>query len=47
VLVPPGTLELANSFYGDTLGLKSRQVPAHQKGSLAWFDIGDSGQQIR
>jgi hypothetical protein len=46
MLVPPGTLELANDFYGNTLGLKPRPVPAAQKGSLAWFDIGDSGQQI-
>ncbi|KAK3069059.1 hypothetical protein LTR53_012896 [Teratosphaeriaceae sp. CCFEE 6253] len=46
MLVPAGTLELAHDFYGSTLGLKSRDVPAHQKGSLAWFDLGESGQQI-
>ncbi|KAK1038713.1 hypothetical protein LTR33_016065, partial [Friedmanniomyces endolithicus] len=46
MLVPHGTLELANDFYGTTLGLKARPVPAHQKNGLAWFDIGDSGQQI-
>lgn len=34
--VPPGTLEQANAFYGDTLGLKSRPVPQLQKGTLAW-----------
>lgn len=46
MLVPPGTLEQANDFYGNTLGLKPRQVPERQKGTLAWFDIGDSGQQV-
>ena len=46
MLVPRGTLDQANSFYGDTLGLKSRSVPQHMVGNLAWFDIGDSGQQI-
>ncbi|KAK3621468.1 hypothetical protein LTR56_022801 [Elasticomyces elasticus] len=46
MLVPSGTLELATEFYGTTLGLKARDVPSHQKGSLAWFDIGESGQQI-
>ncbi|KAK5126476.1 hypothetical protein LTR85_010712 [Meristemomyces frigidus] len=46
MLVPPGTLEHAETFYGQTLGLKSRPVPKMQKDSLRWFDIGDSGQQI-
>ena len=36
LLIPSGTLEQANAFYGDTLGLKARQVPELQKGSLAW-----------
>ncbi|EMD00148.1 hypothetical protein BAUCODRAFT_366265 [Baudoinia panamericana UAMH 10762] len=46
MLVPRGTLDLADDFYGCTLGLKSRPVPAHMVGNLAWFDIGDSGQQV-
>lgn len=46
MLVPPGTLEQAEVFYGETLGLKSRAVPKMQKDSLRWFDIGDSGQQV-
>ncbi|KAK5169144.1 uncharacterized protein LTR77_006453 [Saxophila tyrrhenica] len=44
--VPPGTLDQANEFYGNTLGLHSRQVPKLQAGTLAWFDISDSGQQV-
>ena len=46
ILVPPGTLEQADHFYGETLGLKPREVPKLQKNSLRWFDIGDSGQQV-
>jgi len=46
LLVPRGTLDQATSFYGDTLGLKPRPVPQHQRGNLAWFDIGSSGQQV-
>lgn len=46
LLVPPGTLSHATSFYGETLGLKPRAVPAHMTGNLAWFDIADSGQQV-
>lgn len=46
LLVPPGSLEQADAFYGETLGLKPRQVPKMQKDSLRWFDIGDSGQQV-
>ncbi|KAK4458989.1 hypothetical protein QBC42DRAFT_349196 [Cladorrhinum samala] len=46
IVVPPGTLELAEEFYGKTLGLTSRPVPAAQVGRLAWFDIGSSGQQV-
>ncbi|KAJ9605718.1 hypothetical protein H2200_009567 [Cladophialophora chaetospira] len=44
--VPADTLALANEFYGTTLGLTPRAVPHLQKGQLAWFDIGSSGQQI-
>ncbi|KAM0716154.1 hypothetical protein Q7P37_008668 [Cladosporium fusiforme] len=46
LLVPPGTLPLAHTFYSETLGLTPRAVPAHRKHDLAWFDIGDSGQQV-
>lgn len=46
MLVPPGTLEHAETFYGKTLGLTARPVPKMQKDSLRWFDIGESGQQI-
>lgn len=35
--VPAGTLAHANAFYGETLGLTPRAVPAAQKGSLAWY----------
>lgn len=34
--VPAGTLDQANAFYGDTLGLTARPVPQLQKGTLAW-----------
>jgi hypothetical protein len=44
--VPSSTLDQATSFYGDTLGLTPRPVPHLQKGRLAWFDIGSSGQQV-
>lgn len=44
--IPLGTLDDAKSFYGRTLGLTSRPVPAAQVDSLAWFDIGASGQQV-
>ena len=43
---PPGTLPIAAEFYGTTLGLTPRPVPALQKSTLAWFDIGSSGQQV-
>ncbi|OAL46673.1 hypothetical protein IQ07DRAFT_137796 [Pyrenochaeta sp. DS3sAY3a] len=46
LVVPLGTLELAREFYGNTLGLTPRPVPQLQRDSLAWFDIGDSGQQV-
>jgi hypothetical protein len=34
--VPSGTLEQANEFYGETLGLNPTPVPELQKGTLAW-----------
>ncbi|KAI0477421.1 hypothetical protein GGR56DRAFT_637249 [Xylariaceae sp. FL0804] len=46
LVVPPGTLDEASAFYGDTLGLTPRAVPVLQKGTLLWFDLGDSGQQV-
>ncbi|EGO55769.1 hypothetical protein NEUTE1DRAFT_67742 [Neurospora tetrasperma FGSC 2508] len=47
ILVPPSTLHLATSFYGTTLGLIPRPVPALQQGTLAWFDFSlqESGVQ--
>lgn len=46
LVVPPGTLHHANAFYRDTLGLSPRPVPELQVGTVAWFDIGSSGQQV-
>lgn len=46
ITIPDGTLGLANSFYVETLGLTSRPVPAAQVHEIAWFDIGESGQQV-
>ncbi|TID19049.1 putative glyoxalase family protein [Venturia nashicola] len=46
LLVPAGTLDLAEAFYRDTLGLKRVPVPALQTQSLAWFDITPGGQQV-
>ncbi|EFW99727.1 glyoxalase family protein [Grosmannia clavigera kw1407] len=46
IVVPPGTLDQAHAFYGDTLGFVSSPVPVLQRGSLAWFNIADSGQQV-
>ncbi|CEL00482.1 Glyoxalase/Bleomycin resistance protein/Dihydroxybiphenyl dioxygenase [Aspergillus germanicus] len=46
LLVPEGTLDRAEAFYGETLGLTSAPVPHLQKGTLLWFDIGNSGQQV-
>ncbi|KAL5410167.1 hypothetical protein PMIN03_005564 [Paraphaeosphaeria minitans] len=46
LVVPPGTLAQANGFYGTTLGLTPRAVPQLQRETLAWFDIGSSGQQV-
>ncbi|KAJ5365338.1 hypothetical protein N7517_008224 [Penicillium concentricum] len=44
--IPRGTLEQAEEFYGTTLGLTSAPVPELQKGTILWFDIGSSGQQV-
>ncbi len=46
LVVPPSTLSHATSFYAHTLGLTPRPVPAHRTATLAWFDIGSSGQQV-
>ncbi|KAK3348237.1 hypothetical protein B0H65DRAFT_423107, partial [Neurospora tetraspora] len=46
ILVPPSTLHHATLFYGTTLSLTSRPVPSLQAGTLAWFDISSSGQQL-
>jgi catechol 2,3-dioxygenase-like lactoylglutathione lyase family enzyme len=46
LVVPPSTLHLAHEFYSGTLGLTARAVPQLQKDTLAWFDIGTSGQQV-
>lgn len=37
LLVPAGTLDKAEAFYGGTLGLTPRAVPELQKGTLAWY----------
>ncbi|KAJ6013355.1 hypothetical protein N7540_007946 [Penicillium herquei] len=44
--VHPGTLDDAQEFYSTTLGLTPSPVPELQKGTILWFDIGSSGQQI-
>lgn len=46
LVIPPGQLPAANAFYGTTLGLTPRPVPVLQRDTLAWFDIGTSGQQV-
>jgi extradiol dioxygenase family protein len=46
LVVPPSTLPFAREFYGDTLGLTPRAVPQLQRETLAWFDMGTSGQQV-
>jgi catechol 2,3-dioxygenase-like lactoylglutathione lyase family enzyme len=46
LVVPPGTLDHARDFYGTTLGLIPRPVPHLQRDTLAWFDMGSSGQQV-
>ncbi|WWD19472.1 hypothetical protein CI109_103932 [Kwoniella shandongensis] len=44
--VPEGSLHLADAFYRDTLGLEKTEVPKAQQGTLAWYNISSSGQQI-
>ena len=44
--VPAGTLPLALDFYSGTLGLTPVPVPHLQRDTLAWFNIGSSGQQV-
>ncbi|KAL6702895.1 hypothetical protein ACN47E_000857 [Coniothyrium glycines] len=46
LVVPPYTLHLAHAFYATTLGFTPRPVPHLQRTTLAWFDIGSSGQQV-
>ncbi|KAL4865782.1 hypothetical protein BDV12DRAFT_174092 [Aspergillus spectabilis] len=46
VLVPADALGQAEAFYGGTLGLTPAPVPHLQKGTILWFDIGTSGQQV-
>lgn len=46
LLVPPHTLNLAKAFYTGVLGLGQAQVPKSKQAHLAWFNIGNSGQQI-
>ncbi|OAA66981.1 glyoxalase family protein [Niveomyces insectorum RCEF 264] len=46
LVVPKDTLDAARAFYSDTLGFVSAPVPVLQRSTLAWFNIGDSGQQI-
>lgn len=36
LLVPPGTLDQAYTFYGETLGLTAAPVPQAQIGTIAW-----------
>jgi hypothetical protein len=36
LIVPPGTLHLADAFYGDTLGMHRAPIPPRQKDKLAW-----------
>ncbi|KAK3400470.1 hypothetical protein B0T20DRAFT_404456 [Sordaria brevicollis] len=43
---PPSTLPLAHHFYSTTLSLTPIPVPSAQVGTLAWFNISDSGQQL-
>ncbi|CAL5869099.1 uncharacterized protein PFLUO_LOCUS3327 [Penicillium psychrofluorescens] len=44
--IPAETLAQAEEFYGGTLQLQSIPVPELQRGTLAWFNIGTSGQQV-
>ncbi|PWY91486.1 glyoxalase family protein [Aspergillus sclerotioniger CBS 115572] len=45
ILVPEGTLDLAEDFYTNTLGLPSAPVPHLQKGTLMWFNLTPDGSQ--
>ncbi|KAF4281783.1 hypothetical protein KXW98_001648 [Aspergillus fumigatus] len=45
LLVPPGTLNDAYTFYVDTLGLTAAPVPQLQKETTAWFNITPDGKQ--
>lgn len=50
--VPAGTLDQAEAFYGETLGMHRVPVPALQRESLAWFvdntksDLPSSGRNV-
>ncbi|KAI1817298.1 hypothetical protein GGS20DRAFT_533525 [Poronia punctata] len=46
LVVPRDTLDDAAAFYGETLGLTPRPVPKLQQGTLLWFDIADTKQQV-
>lgn len=46
LLIPPSTLHHAEAFYSSTLGLTPVPVPHLQRSTLAWFNIGTSGQQV-
>ncbi|KAJ6051853.1 uncharacterized protein N7446_006490 [Penicillium canescens] len=46
ITIPKDTLHHAQEFYGTTLGLISAPVPELQKGTILWFNLGSSGQQI-
>ena len=46
LVVPPSTFQHTKAFYSTTLGLIPRAVPHLQRDTLAWFDIGTSGQQV-
>lgn len=46
LVVPASTFPQATAFYANTLGLTPRAVPALQRDTLLWFDIGSSGQQV-
>ncbi|KAJ6120401.1 hypothetical protein N7523_004681 [Penicillium sp. IBT 18751x] len=46
ITVHPGTLPQAEDFYVKTLGLVLAPVPELQRGTILWFNIGSSGQQI-
>ncbi|KAI5273025.1 putative glyoxalase family protein [Aureobasidium subglaciale] len=44
--VPSNTLDEAEAFYSNTLGMQRVPVPVLQKDRLAWFDITPNGQQV-